>query len=134
MKSGILISAKCQEWAVYQSLLQTMAAPKSLKVSEWADKERKLPPEAAEPGRWYTERAEYQRAILDAFSDPLIEKVVVMTSSQVGKTEILLNVIGYHIDHDPCTMLFVTSTIELAKARSEERRVGKECRSRWSPY
>ena len=24
--------------------------------------------------------------------------------------------------------------IEGAKARSEERRVGKECRSRWSPY
>ena len=23
---------------------------------------------------------------------------------------------------------------ELEKARSEERRVGKECRSRWSPY
>ena len=23
---------------------------------------------------------------------------------------------------------------ELAKTRSEERRVGKECRSRWSPY
>ena len=23
---------------------------------------------------------------------------------------------------------------ELAAARSEERRVGKECRSRWSPY
>src|SRR5256885_6061687 len=26
------------------------------------------------------------------------------------------------------------NTIELASARSEERRVGKECRSRWSPY
>ncbi len=24
--------------------------------------------------------------------------------------------------------------IELGKLRSEERRVGKECRSRWSPY
>src|SRR5256884_7741242 len=24
--------------------------------------------------------------------------------------------------------------VELALARSEERRVGKECRSRWSPY
>src|SRR5256886_16610261 len=24
--------------------------------------------------------------------------------------------------------------IELARTRSEERRVGKECRSRWSPY
>src|SRR5256885_11282173 len=25
-------------------------------------------------------------------------------------------------------------TLDHAKARSEERRVGKECRSRWSPY
>ena len=28
----------------------------------------------------------------------------------------------------------VTGTIELVEIRSEERRVGKECRSRWSPY
>src|ERR1019366_10536175 len=27
-----------------------------------------------------------------------------------------------------------TSTITLTNNRSEERRVGKECRSRWSPY
>src|SRR3989449_4481578 len=27
-----------------------------------------------------------------------------------------------------------TSDLEQAEARSEERRVGKECRSRWSPY
>ena len=25
-------------------------------------------------------------------------------------------------------------TFEITSARSEERRVGKECRSRWSPY
>src|SRR2546430_16125797 len=28
----------------------------------------------------------------------------------------------------------VYCVIEIADARSEERRVGKECRSRWSPY
>ena len=28
----------------------------------------------------------------------------------------------------------VPNVLEAAKARSEERRVGKECRSRWSPY
>ena len=28
----------------------------------------------------------------------------------------------------------VTSCLMLAPERSEERRVGKECRSRWSPY
>ena len=28
----------------------------------------------------------------------------------------------------------VTNDVFVAEARSEERRVGKECRSRWSPY
>ena len=27
-----------------------------------------------------------------------------------------------------------TDTAEIQRTRSEERRVGKECRSRWSPY
>ena len=38
---------------------------------------------------------------------------------------------------DLITRQSVRSQIELAEAlatRSEERRVGKECRSRWSPY
>ena len=35
---------------------------------------------------------------------------------------------GYHTEYSGMKlMLFLT-------ARSEERRVGKECRSRWSPY
>ena len=29
---------------------------------------------------------------------------------------------------------FVYDTIKIMVLRSEERRVGKECRSRWSPY
>ena len=29
---------------------------------------------------------------------------------------------------------FKVTTIKQAEIRSEERRVGKECRSRWSPY
>src|SRR5256885_580029 len=40
-----------------------------------------------------------------------------------------------------CSLVFVAkgyqlfqATMVLAYARSEERRVGKECRSRWSPY
>ena len=31
-------------------------------------------------------------------------------------------------------ILSVTGSISLIQLRSEERRVGKECRSRWSPY
>ena len=32
-----------------------------------------------------------------------------------------------------CKQVYITIPIEELK-RSEERRVGKECRSRWSPY
>ena len=32
------------------------------------------------------------------------------------------------------TMLQIQYLEELSSSRSEERRVGKECRSRWSPY
>src|SRR5947207_917934 len=32
------------------------------------------------------------------------------------------------------TMELVRGELKLPPARSEERRVGKECRSRWSPY
>ena len=36
-------------------------------------------------------------------------------------------------DHvDPCSMYWICS--DTSQKRSEERRVGKECRSRWSPY
>ena len=44
---------------------------------------------------------------------------------------------GFHVINKD-NMIFVTQSglIELYydKTRSEERRVGKECRSRWSPY
>src|SRR3712207_5007707 len=38
------------------------------------------------------------------------------------------------ITHEPALIIRPTSTQEVAATRSEERRVGKECRSRWSPY
>jgi phage terminase large subunit GpA-like protein len=96
--------------------------PPDIKVSDWADEERRLSPEAsAEPGQWLTSRAEYQRGIMDAFSDPNIETVVIMSSAQVGKTEILNNVIGYHVSQDPSPMLVVQPTLDMAQTWSKDR-------------
>lgn len=106
----------------FQAAFSVFAPPPNLTVSQWADRERQLSPEASsEPGRWDTARAEYQRGIMDAVSDPLIPTVVVMTSSQVGKTEILLNLIGFHIDKDPAPILIVQPTLEMAQAFSKDR-------------
>lgn len=91
-------------------------------MSQWADRERKLSPESsAEPGQWNTDRAPYQRGIMDAVNDPLIDTVVVMKSAQVGWTEILGNVVGYFVDNDPCPILLIQPTLEMGEAWSKDR-------------
>ena len=91
-------------------------------MGQWADRERRLSSEAsAAAGRWITSRAEYQRGIMDAISDPTLRDIVVMAGAQVGKTEMLLNVIGFHIHHDPAPILLVQPTLEMAQAFSKDR-------------
>jgi len=99
-----------------------MAPPPKLTVSQWADQFRHLSPEAsAEPGKWDTGRAEYQRGIMDAVSDPRVETLVIMSSAQVGKTELINNLVGYHIHQDPAPILVIHPTTEMGEAWSKER-------------
>ena len=58
---------------------------------------------------------------MDTLNDRDIESIVIMSSAQVGKTEILLNILGYHIAHDPAPMLVVMPTLEMARAFSTQR-------------
>jgi len=73
--------------------------PEEITVSQWADKNRYLDPmTSAESGQWYTDRTPYLKGIMDAFTNLLIEKITIMASTQVGKTESFLNMLGYIID------------------------------------
>ena len=58
---------------------------------------------------------------MDAVSDPSIETVVIMSSAQVGKTEVINNAIGFHIHLDPAPILLVQPTIEMAETWSKDR-------------
>lgn len=108
--------------SMFKGLAKTIAPPPKLKVSEWADSYRKLSKESsAEAGQWRTDRAPYQREIMDAVNDPNAEAVIVMSSSQVGKSEILNNIIGYYIDYDPSPMLLMQPTLEMAQSYSKDR-------------
>jgi phage terminase large subunit GpA-like protein len=99
-----------------------MKPPPTMTVSQWADKYRKLSPEsAAEPGQWRTDRAPYQRGIMDAVNDPLVTDIVVIKSAQVGWTEMLGNVIGYYIEYDPAPILIIQPTIEMGQSWSKDR-------------
>jgi hypothetical protein len=87
-----------------------------LTVSEWADQNRKLGVgQSASPGPWRTEFTEYLREIMNSFNDPKVKRIVFMASAQVGKTEFLNNVIGYHIAEEPCPILCVQPTVPPAK-------------------
>ena len=99
-----------------------MKPPPSLSVDEWADEYRRLSPEAsAEPGVWITDRAPYQRGMMQAISDPTVADVVFMTGAQVGKTEIINNAVWYYIHQEPSPMLVVQATLEMAKVWSNDR-------------
>ena len=54
-------------------------------------------------------------------TDMAVESVVMMICSQLMKTTVLENLIGYFIDADPAPILMVQPTEELAKSFSEER-------------
>jgi phage terminase large subunit GpA-like protein len=102
--------------------LSIWAPPPELTVSQWADAHRRLSSEAsAEPGRWRTDRAPYQRGIMDAMHDPEIHTIVIMSSAQVGKSEILLNIVGYYIHQDPAPILLLQPTLDMAEAFSKDR-------------
>jgi len=58
---------------------------------------------------------------MDACSDPSIQEVVVMAGAQLGKTEVILNIVGYHIDNDPSPILVLQPTLEMAQAFSKDR-------------
>ena len=110
------------EVRLQQAVRKALKPPPKLTVSEWADTYRQLSSESsAEAGRWSTSRAEYQRGMMDSVSDPNIENIVLMTGAQIGKTELINNVVGFHIHQDPAPMLVVQPTLEMAQTWSKDR-------------
>lgn len=107
---------------IQNSIKENLSPPPDLTVSEWADEFRVLLSEtSAEPGQWDTSRAPYQREIMNAITDPRYEDIVIMSSAQVGKSEILLNALGYFIDMEPYPIMMLQPTEQAAKNFSKER-------------
>ena len=104
------------------SVMRGMKPPEDLTVTEWAEKKRRLSSESsAEPGPWRTSRTPYLRDIMNAFTDPKLRRLVMVAASQVGKSEMINNIIGYIIDEDPGSILFVHPTTIDAKEFSKLR-------------
>lgn len=99
-----------------------LAPPPDGDAGAWSEAHRWLPEGSPEPGRYRVARVPYLRAIYEAYSDPEVEEVDVLTASQMGKTDCILNVFGHRFTWGPrVPALYVAPTQDLAKSISEER-------------
>ena len=108
--------------ALFKKIMQGLQPTENLTLAEWANKYRRLPSEgSAEPGIWRTSRTPYLKKIMECFTDPKVREVTMMTCVQVGKSEILLNAMGYYAHIEPSTVLIVQPTVDTGKKFSKER-------------
>jgi len=107
---------------VRQGWVDGFQLPPDHTIDTWADDHRMLSGEAsAEPGRWRTSRTPYLREPMREISNGASEQVVLLFGAQLGKTELILNAVGYHIHHDPAPMLVVQPTEVMAQAFQNDR-------------
>lgn len=108
---------------LFSKIFDKLKPPPDVNLSEWADQYRILSSEAsAAPGRWNTSKCPYQREIMDAITDMEVQKVVIMSAAQVGKTDaMILNPIGYYMHYDPSPIMVLQPTIQMAETFSKDR-------------
>ncbi len=110
-------TAAASDWLA--SAWAALRPPPKLSLSAWADDHFRLSAESsAEPGRWKT--LPYQRGILDAISDPKVQRISVQKSARVGYTKGINAAIAYFMALDPCPIMVVQPTIDTAKIYSKE--------------
>jgi len=93
-------------------IAQLFTPPRLRPLSQWADEEGWVNTGPAR-GKWKT--ICYQRAIMDALTDPEIEVVVWMKPTQVGATEIMSQLIAGHARMDPTDILISRPTEDLSR-------------------
>lgn len=90
-------------------------------MTTWADTYRMLPSDSPEPGHYSSARVPYFKAVMDAFTQPDVRRIAVKSSSQVGKSEVLLNVVGRTAHLNPANILIIQPTLSDAEDFSKVR-------------
>jgi len=103
-------------------LISLLKPPPIITGSEWANKNLILSKEdSAEPGKYSTDRAPYQKEILDEITNSYNEKIVCVMSRQSGKTLIAKATIGYYSKQEPSPILYMIETLEKGENFSKVR-------------
>ena len=100
----------------YQELItQIVEPPPDMNVDEWAREFRWVMRGTAFPGKWTTSFTPYMKEPMEVISDPFVRKIALMLASQTGKSELILNTLGFYMHLDPCSIMIVYPTGDAAK-------------------
>lgn len=105
---------------VIDGFLDGLSVKAKQRIEEWSLSSIILPRQvSAMPG---PRRAiSYQQGFFEALEDPTVEVIVLMTSSQVGKSELLSTTALYYSVEDPSRILFVQPKDDAAEEFKSER-------------
>ena len=103
-----------------ENLRRALAPKADWLVWQWADKKRFLNRKhAKKAGRWSTDVVPFMRepmAFLSARSQ--VRRIDIMKGAQVSGTETANNWVGYTVDHDPTSMMYVSPSLTVTKRTS----------------
>lgn len=101
---------------------EAIAPPRPISVADWCNENIILLPESSrEPGPYRWERTPYAQLLLDLYKHPQIRHIVLKFATQLGKTVIVYNMLGYAVDQDPYSSLLVYPSDDEAKTVSRTR-------------
>ncbi|MCA9283318.1 MAG: phage terminase large subunit family protein, partial [Phycisphaerales bacterium] len=99
-----------------------MRPPERLTVSKHAEKYRMVAgKDSPYPGPWDNARSPWLVDPMDAWNEQGVTDIVIMASTQSGKTTVMENCLYYTIDQDPRPSLYITSDAAAAKEFNDDR-------------
>lgn len=101
---------------------KTLKPSPKLNLVEWSDTYRFLSPESSsKPGRFVSSEVAAAIGPMLAVTDPRVKKISIMACTQLMKTELLNNIVGYFVHQDPSPIIVMQPTTNLAKTWSKDR-------------
>lgn len=95
--------------------------PELLTVDQWADRYTVLPDYSPRPGPWRTIVVQYLRQPMRDFTDPAVHRIVMMTGTQIGKSELFARCLFYSIACDPGPAMYLMDSQDQAQNFMKDR-------------
>ena len=107
------LAGRAVDFDLPRALRLRLRHPEKIRVSEWAEKYR-IVSDGAHEGPWRHEYAPHTVRIMDTFGQPWVREVWFCGVEQSGKTNTMINCIGWCIDCDPGGIFYLMPTEDTA--------------------